>query len=56
VERCAKRFAELHGEDDEVRAHPAEMLARVARRWPSPRLWTKSGDGTARPRSVCCRG
>jgi hypothetical protein len=41
VERCAKRFAELYGEDDEVRAHQAEMLARIARRWPSLWLWVK---------------
>jgi glycosyltransferase involved in cell wall biosynthesis len=41
LEECAARFAVVHGEDDDVGAHQAEMLIRIARRWPSPWLWAK---------------
>lgn len=45
IERCAARFAAVHGDDDEVAAHQAEMLATALRKAPAAgrlfmlRLW-----------------
>ena len=46
VDRCAARFASVHGEDEQVAAHQAEMLVRGLRKGPSAgrlfmlQLWT----------------